>query len=67
MPPEKTRTGYHFQDRNLPDLHRWTNMDWRYEADRFAPRTAALAVRWLEENYQHDPFFLWVDFDDAVG
>ena len=25
MPREKTRTGHHFQDRNLVDLHRWTN------------------------------------------
>ena len=64
MPPEKTRTDHLLQGHNLPDLHRWTNMDWRYEADRFAPRTAGLATRWLEENYQHHPFLLWVDFFD---
>ncbi|MBV7327076.1 sulfatase-like hydrolase/transferase [Chloroflexi bacterium TSY] len=64
MPPEKTRTGHHFQDRNLPDLHKWTNRYWKSEADTFPPRTAALAVEWLEENYRQDPFFLWVDFFD---
>ena len=64
MPPEKTRTGHLLQNRNLPDLHRWTNPDWRYESDRFAPRTSELAIHWLEENYQHLPFFLWVDFFD---
>jgi len=64
MPPEKTRYGKHFQDRNLPDLHHWTHRYWYREADRFPPRTAALAVEWLEENYKFHPFFLWVDFFD---
>ena len=64
MPPDKTREGQHFQGRNLVDLHRWTNSGWRYEADRFAARTSEFAVKWLEENYEYDPFFLWVDFFD---
>ncbi|MHC5056347.1 MAG: sulfatase [Planctomycetota bacterium] len=66
MPREKTRTGRHFQGRNLPDISHWTNQRWRPdgEEDRFPPRTAGLAVEWLEENYRHEPFFLWVDFFD---
>lgn len=64
MPPEKTRQDYHFQGRNLVDLSQWTNQHWYREADRFPPRTASLAIEWLEENYQHEPFFLWVDFFD---
>ena len=64
MPPEKTRTGHHFMDRNLPDLARWTNRLWYREVDRFPPRTAEMTVEWLEENYRHHPFFLWVDFFD---
>ncbi len=64
MPREKTRTGYHFQGRNLVDLHRWINRDWRCEEDTFPPRTASLAARWLEENYQFRPFFLEVEFFD---
>ena len=64
MPPEKTRSGSHFGGRNLPDLAAWTNLRWYREEDRFPPRTAALAVEWLEENYKHHPFFLWVDFFD---
>ncbi|MEM7538374.1 MAG: sulfatase [Chloroflexota bacterium] len=65
MPPEKTRFERNkFQKRNLPDLHRWTNSHWRTEMDTFPPRTAGLAVEWLEENYQYHPFFLWVDFFD---
>ncbi len=64
MPSEKTRHSYHFQGHNLVDLARWTNRYWHREEDRFPPRTAALAVEWLEENYQFHPFFLWVDFFD---
>jgi len=64
MPPEKTRYGKHFRDHNLPDLARWTNRLWYREQDRFPPRTAGLAVEWLEENYKFHPFFLWIDFFD---
>lgn len=64
MPAEKTRYGKHFQGYNLPDLARWTNQRWYREEDRFPPRTAALTVEWLEENYEYHPFFLWVDFFD---
>ena len=56
--------GNHFQGRNLIDLHSWINRRWYREIDRFPPRTAELAVEWLEENDQHSPFFLWVDFFD---
>ena len=64
MPPEKTRFGRHFQGRNLPDLARWTNRMWYREEDRFPPRTAALAVEWLEENHKFHPLFLWADWFD---
>ncbi|HUT23279.1 MAG TPA: sulfatase [Sumerlaeia bacterium] len=64
MPPGKTRAGRHFQGRNLPDLARWENRLWYREEDRFPPRTARVAVEWLEENYRHHPFFLWLDFFD---
>ena len=64
MPREKTRTGHHFQDKNLIDLHRWINRYWVCEDDTFPPRTAGQAVRWLEENADYRPFFLWVDFFD---
>ena len=64
MPPEKTRAGKHFQGANLADLSGWINMHWQGETDCFPPRTAELAVRWLEENYLHHPLFLWVDFFD---
>ena len=63
MPREQTRWD---KGRAAPlvDTHRWQHRHWRGEVDRFPPRTAALAVEWLEENYQADPFFLWVDFFD---
>lgn len=66
MPTEKTRAAErrHFRGHNLPDISRWTNPFWYREEDRFPPRTSALAVEWLEENYKHHPFFLWVDFFD---
>ena len=65
MPPEKTRVDKElFQDRNLVDLIFWQNSHWRYEEDRFSAQTAGLTTRWLEDNYRHHPFFLWVDFFD---
>ena len=64
MPPAKTRAGKHFQGRNLVDLHRWQNRNWKGEEDRFPPRTARAAVEWLEDNCRYSPFFLWVDFFD---
>jgi len=65
MPPDKTRRTNRFAgERNLVDLSKWTNRYWYREIDRFPPRTAELAVEWLEENYQQNPFFLWVDFFD---
>jgi len=64
MPPEKTRSSLHFGRQNLSDLSQWINPGWRREIDRFPPRTAGLAMEFLEENYRHDPFFLWVDFFD---
>jgi len=64
MPREKNRKGTHFQGHTLAAISQWTNMKNYREEDRFAPKTSRLAVEWLEENYQWDPFFLWVDFFD---
>ena len=64
MPREKTRTGHHFQDHILVDLHRWTNRYYRCEEDTFPYRTSAHVARWLEENDAFRPFLLWVDFFD---
>ena len=64
MPLDKTRQTYHFQGRNLVDLHCWTNRHWYREEDRFAPRVAGVGVEWLEANYEYHPFFLWLDFFD---
>ncbi len=33
---------------------------WRYESDRFAPRTFTRAMQWLEHHYKEN-FFLWID------
>ena len=63
MPPEKTRCSY-FLGHPIPDVHRWTNLYMDREEQCFPPRTARKAVEFLEENYRHDPFFLWVDFFD---
>ena len=64
IPVAKTRTGSGFMGRNLPDLHRWTNQYFERESETFAYRTANKVEEWLEENYLHDSFFLWVDFFD---
>jgi arylsulfatase A-like enzyme len=64
MPYEKTRLDNWFRGHPLVDQHRWINRYFRYEAETFAARTAATAIRWLEENWKASPFFLWVDFFD---
>jgi len=48
----------------LVDAHEWQNEP-RYEADRFCCRTADLACRWLEENYKHKQWMLWLEMFDV--
>ncbi len=64
MPPDKTRSTKLLRGHSLVDVHRWLNCDWRGEEDCFPPRTARAAVKFLEENYLHHPFLLWIDFFD---
>ena len=66
MPHEKTRMGAPLQPRakSLADMHRWANRYYRCEEETFCYRTATRSVRWLEENNEAGPFFLWVDFFD---
>lgn len=64
MPMEKTRREPHYKSHTIADMHRWINRDPLCEADLFPAKTADTTIRWLEENYQHDGFFLWVDFFD---
>lgn len=45
-------------------MHRWTNRNPQTEAETFPAKTAQTSIRWLEENYQAHPFFLWVDCFD---
>lgn len=64
MPLEKTRTRPSFRGHPLVDLHQWHNRDPRLEGDTFPWKTGNTAIRWLEENSEAGPFFLWVDFFD---
>jgi len=64
MPHSKTRTQPLYRGKTLADAHRWMNRYSRFETEAFPCRTAETAVRWLEENYKAEPFFLWVDFFD---
>lgn len=64
VPQSKTRINPIYRGRTLADLHEWTNRNPRLESQMFPPQTAELAVRWLEENWKAQPFFLWVDFFD---
>jgi arylsulfatase A-like enzyme len=64
VPLHKTRVRPQFRGRPLVDSHRWMNRYPVCEADLFPARTAGTAIRWLEENYRAQPFFLWVDFFD---
>jgi len=63
-PHDKTRLQPSYRGHPLADIHAWLNHYPRYEAEMFPFRTANTAIRWLEENDQAGPFFLWVDFFD---
>ena len=57
-----------------PHMIRYTEQWWhqilmtrahrQLETDWFAPGTYTLAMRWLEQNYRRDNFFLWIDTFD---
>lgn len=64
MPADKTRMFPLWKGANLADAHRWINRYFETEEETFAAKTSATTVRWLEENYNAEPFFLWVDFFD---
>ncbi|NOZ20907.1 MAG: sulfatase-like hydrolase/transferase [Planctomycetes bacterium] len=64
MPDEKTRTRPRFRDHTLVDVHRWVNHYSTSEFDKFPAKTGMLTMKWLEENHNAGPFFLWVDFFD---
>lgn len=64
MPAEKTRVTPLFRGHHLADQHRWHNRYSSFESEKFPARTGEMAIRWLEENYKYNPFFLWVDFFD---
>jgi arylsulfatase A-like enzyme len=64
VPIEKTRYRSLFREHTLVDCHRWMNRYYQFEAQTFPARTAETVIRWLEENYKANPFFLWVDFFD---
>ena len=63
MSDSKTRSNPKRHGMTLVNVHEWLNQP-RYESDRFAPRTAELACRWIEENYKADSTMLWVEFFD---
>ena len=64
VPENKTRRVPTFRGHSLADTHRWTNRYPTCETDTFPAKTGTLAIRWLEENYESGPFFLWVDLFD---
>ena len=64
VPDEKTRTRPRFKDNTLVNTHRWVNRYCTSELDMFPAKTGQLTIRWLEENCDAGPFFLWVDFFD---
>lgn len=64
VPLNKTRQRPLWQGRSLADQHRWLNRYYNVEDQMFSAQTSATAVKWLEENYEAEPFFLWVDFFD---
>ena len=64
IPEEKARHSFYFGDHTQADLTRWVNSHWLWEEDRFPPRLAKTASKWLEMNYKAEDFLLHLDFFD---
>jgi len=64
QPTVKTRYRPTPMGMTLVNFHEWLNQP-RYEQDRFCCRTADMACRWLEDNYKHDRWVLWLEFFDV--
>lgn len=60
----KTRLLPDFRGHTLVDVHRWVNRYPTCEEESFPAKTGGTTIRWLEENSNANPFFLWVDFFD---
>ncbi len=58
--PEKIRG----PERMRNNHYRWRAAHWKGEADTFVARTMQRACDWLEHNYTHDRFFLYIDTFD---
>jgi arylsulfatase A-like enzyme len=65
MPLAKTRQRPMPFGAPLVSKHAWQNRWWDGEEDTFVARTCRTACRWLEQNYQAEKFFLWVDCFDV--
>ena len=52
--PERMRTHH----------YRWRQAHWKTERDTFVARTMQRAMDWLDRNYTHDQFFLYIDTFD---
>ncbi len=64
IPEAKARHSFYFGDHTQADLTAWVNNHWLWEEDRFPPRLAKLASKWIEFNYKADGFLLHLDFFD---
>ena len=64
VPDNKTRTTPTYRGHTLVNQHRWINRYYKFESEVFSARTAQMTIQWLEENYQENPFFIWVDLFD---
>jgi arylsulfatase A-like enzyme len=64
IPIEKARHSFYFGDHTQADLTDWVCSHWRWEEDRFPPRLAQIASKWLEFNYKADDFLLHLDLFD---
>ncbi len=58
--PEKIRG----PERMRRNHYRYRERYWNTERDTFAARTFQHAADWIERNYKHEKFFLWVDTFD---
>ena len=58
--PEKIRG----PERMRSNHYRWRTAHWQTERDTFVARTMQRAADWLERNYTHERFFLYIDAFD---
>ncbi len=64
LPIQQPAQPHKVKNMNSLDSYLRNHFHRQYEREYCSPRTLSTAMDWLEQNHQHDSFFLWIDMWD---